>query len=153
MKSFTFRAGRKVAHLSSKTLSRSARFMDRVERKLGKMAANSSLGDLSGKKGITVDDYIAKTNQILVPIQPALPKLRKPVVNLVLNSIHNAAFTAGPATATMIGAGFADKLQMPLRIVCVDRGGKSDGLKDFFIQNGITPPKGEIEVLDLSGRR
>jgi len=147
-----FRVIRKSAHLSHRVLKKGASFTAKVEDKTTRIITGK---DFSVQLDESIPIEKALYNGIkfnIAPLNPALPAVgREGKVTLLLPSLNKQSFFGGTATALIVAAKLALKLNKDLRIVETLAPGGKAGLGDFLENNGLHL-KNDVELIDVSAR-
>lgn len=131
-KEFGIRVIRKTSHIGSRVLDRALNFSNRVENKATRILDGTDYSIRINSTEPLEKFYYSKIPFIL-PINPALPKVgQQPSIVLLIPSLDSGSFYGGAATALVVAAKIALKMNRSLHIVQTTKTGAPSGLQQFF---------------------
>lgn len=150
---FGIRVIRKMAHIGGRTLSGAAELSNRIENKATRILDGTDFSIKINSTDPLEKIYYSKIPLIL-PLNPALPRIgQEPSVVLLIPSLDAGSFYGGAATALIVAAKVALKVNRPLSILQTTKTGASTGLQQFFDREGIDiNVEKSVRVSTVAGR-
>lgn len=152
VKKTSIRGIRKSAHISYKLLAKGANFSAKVEDKATRIITGKDYSMLLDSSVPVEKALYNGISYNISPLNPALPAVGRPgKITILIPSLNKKSFFGGTATALIVAAKLAQKVDMPLRIVETLQPGGKDGLGDFLESNDIHLAE-DVELIDVSAR-
>lgn len=152
-KEFGIRAIRKASHIGSRILDRALSFSNLVENKATRILDGTDYSIRINNTDPLEKFYYSKIPFVL-PINPALPKVgQKASIVLLIPSLDSGSFFGGAATALIVAAKMALKMQWSLHIVQTTKTGAPSSLQQFFDREGVAIDVDKsVSVSSVAGR-